>query len=95
MTGELGDWLIVGFTFVVAASTVIYAFLTWKLVSETRKLREMQTAPRVSVRLELAEYVSSGGMELVIANEGQGPAQNIQFGFEGDPTCFYLYGAKS
>ena len=69
-------------------STVVYAGLTWRLVSETRRMREAQTEPRVSVRVELAERVGQGGLELVIRNEGQGPAQNIQFGFEGDPTYF-------
>ena len=85
---ELSEWLIVGFSGAVAASTVVYAVLTWKLVSETRRMREVQTEPRVSVRLELAEGVGHGGIELVIRNEAQGPAQNIQFGFEGDPTYF-------
>ena len=92
MTTELGDWLIVAFTFVVAGSTVAYVILTWKLVTETRRMREVQTEPKVSVRLELAEHVSNGGMELVIANEGQGPAQNIKFDFEGDPTYFIDHG---
>ena len=36
--------------------------------------------------MELAE--THGAMELVVRNEGQGPAQNIRFGFEGDPTYF-------
>ena len=47
MTAELGDWLIVAFTFVVAGSTVAYVILTWRLVTETRRMREAQTEPRV------------------------------------------------
>ena len=91
---ELGEALIVAFTGVVALSTVAYAVLTWRLVSETRRLREVQTEPRVSVRLELAERVEHGGLELVIRNEGQGPAQNIRFNFQGDPTYFIGYGQR-
>lgn len=85
---ELGEYLIPVFTGVVAGSTVAYALLTWQLVSETRRLREVQTEPRVSVSVELAEGVGHGALELVVRNEGQGPAQDIQFNFEGDPTYF-------
>ena len=84
----LGEILIIVFTGFVAASTVAYVVLTWRLVSETRRLREVQTEPRVSVRIELAEGAGHGAMELVVRNEGQGPAQNILFDFEGDPTYF-------
>ena len=38
--------LTIFFSGVVAASTVVYAVLTWKLVSETRKMREVQTEPK-------------------------------------------------
>ena len=89
---ELGEILISVFTGVVAISTVAYALLTWRLVSETRRLREVQTEPRVSMRLELATHVGHGGIELVIRNEGQGPAQNIRFNFQGDPTYFIDHG---
>ena len=85
---ELGEILIIGFTGAVAVSTVAYAVLTWRLVSETSRLREAQTEPRVSVRVELAENMGHGAMELIVRNEGQGPAQNIRFSFEGDPTYF-------
>ena len=91
---ELGEVIIIAFTGVVAASTVAYALLTWRLVLETRRLREVQTEPRVSMRLELAERVGHGGIELVIRNEGQGPAQNIQFNFQGDPTYFIGHGQR-
>jgi hypothetical protein len=35
------------FSGVVAVSTFFYAILTWKLVSETRKMREAQTEPKI------------------------------------------------
>ena len=89
---DLGEILIVIFTAVVAASTVAYAVLTWQLVSETRRMRRAQTEPHVSVRVEIAELVGHGGLELVIRNEGQGPAQHIEFEVEGDPTYFVGHG---
>jgi hypothetical protein len=39
------------FSGVVAVSTLIYAILTWQLVSETRKTREAQTEPKIEVRI--------------------------------------------
>ena len=86
---ELGQALILVFTGVVALSTVVYAFLTWKLVSETQKLRRAQTEPRLSVFVELNEQTGNGQMDLVIQNEGPGPAEDILIGFKGDPTYFY------
>ena len=81
-------------TAVVAFSTVFYVVLTGKFVSETRQLRKVQTEPRVSVRLELADRAGHGAMELVIRNEGQSPAQDIQFNFRGDPTYFTRNGKR-
>ena len=85
---ELGQALILAFTGVVALSTVVYAFLTWRLVSETQKLRRAQTEPRLSVFVELNEQTGNGQMDLVIQNEGPGPAEDILIGFKGDPTYF-------
>ena len=84
---DLGQALMVVFTGVVAASTVVYALLTWKLVAETRRLREAQTEPRVSIRVE-AHHTGPPGYELVIQNNGQGVAKNVRFEFEGDPSYF-------
>ncbi len=84
---ELGEILIIVFTGVVAGSTVAYALLTRQLVSETRRMREVQTEPRVSIRVE-ADHTGHPGYELVIQNEGQGVAKNVRFEFEGDPSYF-------
>ena len=84
---DWNDIVILIFSGLVAGSTVIYAFLTWRLVSETRRLRQVQTEPRVTVRLE-SDRNSGIGKELVIRNEGQGPAKDVRFTFEGDPTYF-------
>ena len=84
--------LIAVFSGVVALSTGVYAFLTWKLVSETRRMREAQTEPRVSVQLELSNQAGYGGLQLVIRNEGMGPAQDISFEVQGDLEHFVTNG---
>ncbi len=83
----MNETLIVIFTGVVAVSTVFYAGLTWKLVSETRTLRKAQTDPRVSVRVQ-ANHTGHPGYELIIRNDGQGVAKSVRFEFEGDPSYF-------
>ena len=85
---ELDQILTVVFAGVVAISTVVYAVLTWRLVSETKKMRRVQTDPLVSVHVEFNEQDGQGRMDLVIRNDGQGAAENISFEFEGDPTYF-------
>ena len=85
---DLGEILTIVFTGVVAVSTVVYAVLTWRLVSETRSMRRAQTDPRVSVHVEANEQAGNGRIDLVIRNEGQGAAEEIHFDFEGDPTYF-------
>ena len=45
---ELSEILIIAFTGVVALSTVAYALLTWRLVSETQKLRSARGDPQTS-----------------------------------------------
>ena len=80
----MNDDLIMVFTGVVAGTTVVYAGFTGWLGWETRKMRQVQTEPRVSVRVAL-DHIHRG-LELVICNEGQGTARNVRFTFEGDTT---------
>ena len=72
--------LTVFFTGVVAVSTVVYAVLTWKLVSETRKMREVQTEPKIYIGLESYEDAINI-IRLNIKNIGMGPASDLQFDF--------------
>jgi len=66
------------FSFFVMLSTIIYAILTCILVDETRKMRKIQTEPRIQIILESFEqYVNE--IKLNIKNIGQGPAYNIVF----------------
>ncbi len=80
--GAADIWLIV-FSGIVAFSTVVYAFLTWRLVGETKKVRLAQTEPIVSVTHQPNE---KGGpfIDLRIKNVGAGPALDITFEVESE-----------
>ena len=81
-------WLLV-FSGIVAFSTLVYAFLTWRLVSETKRLRVSQTEPMVSVTYHLREE-SINFIDLRIKNVGAGPALEIKF--EVEPDFEYVKG---
>lgn len=66
------------FTGVVTISTVIYAVLTAKLVSETQRMRQAQTEPKLEVTLKSSEHWISL-LRLHMKNIGLGPAYDIAF----------------
>jgi len=66
------------FSGIVSLSTIVYALLTWKLVSETRRMRKVQTEPNISVFIKPREEWI-GFVDLIIQNIGLGPAYNIKF----------------
>lgn len=71
------------FSALVAIATLVYAVLTWKLVSETRKMREAQTEPRISVTIQpKEEWINF--FDMIIQNIGVGPAYNIKFKMDSD-----------
>lgn len=72
------DALTVIFTAVVTLSTVVYAILTGILVSETRKMREVQTEPKIHITLESFDFAIHI-IRLNIQNIGLGPARNLTF----------------
>ena len=75
-------WLLV-FSGIVAFSTLVYAFLTWRLVSETKRLRMVQTEPMVSVTYHpREEWINF--IDFRIKNVGAGPALDIKFEVEPD-----------
>ena len=77
------------FSALVAIATIIYAILTWKLVSQTRKMREAQTEPKISVTIQpREEWINL--IDMVIQNIGLGPAYNIKF--EVSPDFEYTKG---
>ncbi len=66
------------FSAVVAIATFVYAILTWKLVAETRKMREVQTEPKISIIIQSREEWINY-LDMIIQNIGLGPAYNIRF----------------
>jgi len=66
------------FSATVAISTVVYAFLTWKLVSETRKVRKVQTEPELSVYI-MPNEESIQFVDIFFENIGMAPAYNAKF----------------
>ena len=77
LNGNSGALSVV-FSAIVTAATVVYSILTWKLVTETRRMRKAQTDARVSISLSVSEkWVNL--INLVVRNEGVGPAFDIEF----------------
>ena len=75
------------FAGIVALATLVYAILTWKLVSETKRMREAQTEPKISISIQPREE-SINMVDIIIQNIGLGPAYNIAFELDGD---FYFF----
>ncbi len=75
------------FSALVAIATLVYAILTWRLVSETRKMREAQTEPNISVTIQPREEWMNF-VDLIIQNIGLGPAYNIKFEINPDFKTF-------
>jgi len=80
--------LTVLFTAVVTISTVVYAILTAVLVRETKKMREVQTEPRIEITLRPLESAINI-VRLHIKNIGLGPAENLiaNFGIKAYPPA--------
>jgi hypothetical protein len=66
------------FAFVVAISTVVYAYLTYKLVTETRAMRRVQTEPRLEIAIKPFED-SIHLLRLHVKNIGLGAARDVTF----------------
>lgn len=71
------------FAGVVAGSSAVSVWLTYKLVTESRLLREAQAQPHVSVYAKTRDdWV--GWVELVVENDGLGPAYDVRLTSEPD-----------
>ncbi len=66
------------FTGVVTLSTVFYAALTGWLVVETKKIREVQTEPRIHIAIESYDFAINI-VRLKIQNIGLGLASDMKF----------------
>ncbi len=71
----------------IAFVTTLYVALTWGLVSETRKMRKIQTEPNVYLFIE-PRNVHNDITDFFIQNIGMGAAFNIKFNVLSD----YIYG---
>ena len=69
---------VVVFSAVVAIATIVYAILTWRLVSETIKMRKVQTEPKISVTIQPSDAWINF-VDMVIQNIGSGAAYDIKF----------------
>ena len=65
------------FSLVVAGATVFYAVLTHRLVAETKRMREVQTEPTLSIWIEPSEH-EVNFINFIIENSGQSPAHAIR-----------------
>jgi len=75
---EYSDLILLVFTIAVGISTIVYAFLTAKLVNETRRMRKSQTDPEISISLVQNDN-SIIFIDLLVENIGLGPAYNLEF----------------
>lgn len=82
------------FSFVVAISTVVYAILTWQLVSETRRMRQAQQEPKVSVTIQPREDLLNF-VDLIVENIGVGAAYNVNFQVDSDFEYGFTQGRLS
>lgn len=71
------------FSGIVMLATVVYAILTASLVTETRRMREAQTEPRMEVTaIPREEFVNI--ITLRVKNIGLGPAYSLRFALRGE-----------
>lgn len=77
LLNEYSGALTVIFTAVVTLSTVVYAILTAFLVLETRRLRQVQTEPKIQITIVDLDFAINI-VRLSIKNIGQGAARNLR-----------------
>ncbi len=68
-------------TAVIAIATFLYALLTFFIVKETIRLREIQTEPDVVVYLQVTDN-EPYTLDIVAKNIGAGPALNVVWSFD-------------
>ncbi|MHB8102385.1 MAG: hypothetical protein ACYDEF_09480 [Methanosarcina sp.] len=78
------------FSGIVAISTLVYTFLTWGLISETRKMRKVQTEPSLHVFIE-ARDEHNEITDMYIQNIGMGVARNLKFKVLSDFMYYRSY----
>lgn len=72
---------------ILVLATIVYVGFTIVLAKETRKLREVETNPFISLNFDT--FYGGGRLKLMIKNIGKAPAYNISFNMEEKfYTCF-------
>jgi len=66
------------FSAVVTIATVAYSILTRTLVSETRRMRQVQTEPKLEITVKPFDFAINI-VRLQVRNIGLGPALNVKF----------------
>ncbi len=84
---DITSGLIVIFTAALAGFTFYLAKTTRVLSEETRRMREQQIVPRIDARVETG-HSGAKNLDLVLKNEGNGPANKVRFQFRGDESHY-------
>src|ERR1051326_4968339 len=86
------------FSGVVALSTLVYAVLTSRLVTETSKMRHVQSDPQIGISVVQSKD-AFGFADMLIRNDGAGPAVDVRFEIvktdTGDPDPQVLASLES
>ncbi len=72
------DILSIGIAAILAITTIVYAWITRRMLNETKRMRESQTEPHVFINIQpmkRAEFL----LNMVIQNIGHGPAYDLKF----------------
>ncbi|EOG6951567.1 hypothetical protein ACLH30_003250 [Edwardsiella piscicida] len=85
MMSDLFDFIVkysgafsVVFSAIVTVSTIVYSCLTYKLFAETKKMRMVQTEPKIEITIKSAD-IAIHMVRLHVKNIGLGPAINVKF----------------
>lgn len=78
---------------ILVLATAIYVGFTIVLAKETRRLREVETEPFIS--LHLTSFYSGGKLKLIIKNIGKAPAYNITFLIDEKFDKYFHYNFKN
>lgn len=78
---------------ILTFATIIYVGFTVVLARETRKLREVETTPFISLHFEA--FYASQELKLIIKNIGKAPAYNITFSLEEKFEKYFKYNFKN
>lgn len=83
------EWISTISTLILVIATCIYVYYTTKLAEETKKLRELETNPFLSLQIDL--FRNSHHLQLTIKNIGKAPAYNISFNIDDKYKDFFDY----